>query len=107
MPSPLPKYAFTQIGVGGVVVNGHGEVLMVQEKVSPLPIYQGTWKLPGGLADPGEDFAQTVRLNRLLRARGLSTAAHRSSFIIIARGGSRRQLTVHHSSSSHAGALDG
>ena len=40
VPSPLPKYAFTQIGVGGVVVNGRGEVLMVQEKVSPLPIYQ-------------------------------------------------------------------
>jgi len=59
-PSPLPKYAFTQIGVGVVVVNGTGQVLMVQEKVSPVPQYQGCWKLPGGLADPGEDFADTV-----------------------------------------------
>mmetsp|Transcript_80630 Transcript_80630/g.179092 ORF Transcript_80630/g.179092 Transcript_80630/m.179092 type:complete len:466 (-) Transcript_80630:72-1469(-) len=60
-PSPLPKYAFTQIGVGGVVVNSKDEVLMVKEKVSPLPMFQGSWKLPGGLADPGEDFANTVQ----------------------------------------------
>eukprot|EP00933_Yihiella_yeosuensis_P014752 TRINITY_DN13090_c1_g1_i1.p1 TRINITY_DN13090_c1_g1~~TRINITY_DN13090_c1_g1_i1.p1 ORF type:complete len:479 (+),score=102.63 TRINITY_DN13090_c1_g1_i1:107-1543(+) len=59
-PSPLPKYGFTQIGVGGIVVNSKGEVLMVQERVSPLPMFQGSWKLPGGLADPGEDFAETV-----------------------------------------------
>jgi 8-oxo-dGTP pyrophosphatase MutT (NUDIX family) len=59
-PSPLPKYAFTQIGCGGVVVNSKGEVLMVQEKVSPMAVYQGSWKLPGGLADPGEDFADAV-----------------------------------------------
>lgn len=59
-PSPLPRYAFTTIGVGGVVVNVRGEVLMVQERVSPSPRMQGAWKLPGGLADPGEDFAATV-----------------------------------------------
>ena len=59
-PSPLPLYAFTQIGVGGVVVNSKEEVLMVQERISPLPAYHGSWKLPGGLADPGEDFAETV-----------------------------------------------
>merc|ERR1719454_1196174 len=59
-PSPLPVYPFTQIGVGGVVLNSKGEVLMVVEKTSPLPMFQGSWKLPGGLADPGEDFAETV-----------------------------------------------
>ena len=36
-PSPLPLYAFTQIGVGGIVVNKKGEVLMVQERVAPMP----------------------------------------------------------------------
>eukprot|EP00802_Teleaulax_amphioxeia_P013040 Tamp_13087.p1 GENE.Tamp_13087~~Tamp_13087.p1 ORF type:complete len:484 (+),score=64.38 Tamp_13087:42-1454(+) len=60
VPSSLPLYAFTQIGVGGVVVNRAGQVLMVQERVSPLPLFQDSWKLPGGLADPGEDFADTV-----------------------------------------------
>jgi 8-oxo-dGTP pyrophosphatase MutT (NUDIX family) len=59
-PSSLPLYGFTQIGVGGVVVNAAGAVLMVVERVSPLPMFQGCWKLPGGLADPGEDFAETV-----------------------------------------------
>jgi len=59
-PSPLPRYAFTQVGVGGIVLNSKAEVLMVQERVSPLPQFQGSWKLPGGLADPGEDFAETV-----------------------------------------------
>ena len=59
-PSSLPVYGFTQIGVGGVVVNAAGHVLMVVEKVSPMAQMQGQWKLPGGLADPGEDFGDTV-----------------------------------------------
>ena len=35
VPSPLPTYAFTQIGVGGLVVNSKDEILMV--KVSGAP----------------------------------------------------------------------
>lgn len=72
-PSPLPKYGFTQVGVGGVVVNHKDEVLMVQEKVSPLPMFQGSWKLPGGLADPGEDFADTVA-REVLEETGITTS---------------------------------
>ena len=83
VPSTLPKYGFTQVGVGGVVrassrvqcssapsptrlspppqvVNTRNEVLMVQEAIAPMPQFQGCWKLPGGLADPGEDFAETA-----------------------------------------------
>ena len=59
-PSPLPRYAFTTIGVGGVVVNQQGHVLVVKERTSPSARMQGSFKLPGGLADPGEDFAETV-----------------------------------------------
>lgn len=59
-PNPLPKYGFTQIGVGGIVVNSKDEVLMVQERISPIAAFQGSWKLPGGLAEPGEDFVETV-----------------------------------------------
>lgn len=33
------------------------DVLMVVEKFSPAAAFQGSWKLPGGLADPGEHFA--------------------------------------------------
>ena len=43
-----------------MVLNSKGEVLLVQERVSPSPNYQGSWKCPGGLADPGEGFADTV-----------------------------------------------
>ena len=71
-PSPLPRYGFTQIGVGGVVVNGRGEVLMVVERVSPLARMQGSYKLPGGLSDPGEDFAQTVA-REVLEETGVAT----------------------------------
>jgi len=59
-PSPLPKYAFTTIGVGGVVINSKGEVLMVQERISPSPRMQASWKLPGGLAERGEDLADVA-----------------------------------------------
>ena len=68
MASPLPSYAFTQIGVGGVVVNTAGEVLMVKERVSPVPLFQGCWKLPGGLADPGEGN-QSILLMLCLQTR--------------------------------------
>jgi nicotinamide mononucleotide (NMN) deamidase PncC/8-oxo-dGTP pyrophosphatase MutT (NUDIX family) len=71
-PSTLPMYAFTQIGVGGVVVNSKDEVLMVQEKTSPLPMFQGSWKLPGGLSDPGEDFDETVA-REVLEETGITT----------------------------------
>lgn len=42
------------------MLNSKDEVLMIVEKISPLPMFQGSWKLPGGLADPSEDFADIV-----------------------------------------------
>lgn len=59
-PNKLPRYSFTQIGVGGAVVNSKDEVLMVQERTNENANFQGLWKLPGGLADPGEDLATTA-----------------------------------------------
>jgi len=52
----LPRYPFTSIGVGGLVVNDQGEILLMKEQRG---IYVG-WKYPGGLADPGEDLYQTA-----------------------------------------------
>ena len=72
-PSPLPTYAFTTVGVGGVVVNSAGEVLMVQERVSPMPRMQGAWKLAGGLVDRGEDFAEAVA-REVTEETGVQTA---------------------------------
>lgn len=58
--SKLPRYPCTQVGVGGFVVNGRGEVLLVQERVSAVAAAQGQWKLPGGVADPGEELSETA-----------------------------------------------
>merc|ERR1712079_311733 len=37
--------------------NSKNEVLMIQERINAEAKFQGLWKLPGGLADPGEDLA--------------------------------------------------
>ncbi len=47
-----------QIGVGGFVYRPDvRQVLVVCERKRLLPVKY--WKLPGGLADPGEEIAQT------------------------------------------------
>jgi hypothetical protein len=43
-PSNVPSYAHTLVGVGGMVVNDEGQVLVVQERFAT----QEHWKLPGG-----------------------------------------------------------
>ncbi|KAI6244045.1 Nudix hydrolase 8 [Aphelenchoides fujianensis] len=53
-PSTLPRYPFTAVGVGGVVENAKGEILMMKERRGH---YLG-WKFPGGLSDPGESIAE-------------------------------------------------
>eukprot|EP00930_Biecheleria_cincta_P096836 TRINITY_DN88619_c0_g1_i1.p1 TRINITY_DN88619_c0_g1~~TRINITY_DN88619_c0_g1_i1.p1 ORF type:complete len:470 (-),score=86.31 TRINITY_DN88619_c0_g1_i1:38-1447(-) len=71
-PSKLPRYSFTQIGVGGAVVNSKNEVLMIQEKIQADANFQGLWKLPGGLADPGEDLA-TAGSREVLEETGVAS----------------------------------
>ena len=51
-PNHLPHYAAHYIGVGGFVVNERNELLVVQERFTPLG--KKHWKLPGGHKDPGE-----------------------------------------------------
>lgn len=51
-PNQLPRYPFTQVGVGGIVRDPQGRVLMMREKRGR---YLG-WKFPGGLLDPREDL---------------------------------------------------
>jgi ADP-ribose pyrophosphatase YjhB (NUDIX family) len=54
-PSTLPHYCSTHLGVGGIVFNKAGEVLVITEKKGPAA-QEGFWKFPGGAADPGEDL---------------------------------------------------
>jgi len=54
----LPGFANHYIGVGGLVLNSKGEVLVVKEKNGPI---RGFWKIPGGMVDPGEDLVEAVK----------------------------------------------
>ena len=51
----IPIYATHSVGVGGFVMNDAGEVLVVKEVASGD---RAQWKLPGGMADLGEDLAE-------------------------------------------------
>jgi ADP-ribose pyrophosphatase YjhB (NUDIX family) len=53
--STLPPNASHQVGVGAFVVNGRGEVLVVQEANGPLK-GKGVYKMPTGLVHAGEDI---------------------------------------------------
>jgi len=59
-PDNLPLYPSTQVGVGGLVLNKRGEVLLMQERISVSDKVHGLWKIPGGLADPGEDIVDAA-----------------------------------------------
>ena len=52
--SMIQPYATHQIGVGGFVLNSKEEVLVVRES------NEGDWKLPGGIAELGEEFGETA-----------------------------------------------
>jgi 8-oxo-dGTP diphosphatase len=43
------------IGVGGIVFNHRGEVLLIQRNQPPAT---GLWSIPGGKLEPGESLAE-------------------------------------------------
>lgn len=54
----IPPFAHTMVGVGGIVINAKDQILSISEKQSIIP---GSWKLPGGYVDPGnEAFAYFI-----------------------------------------------
>lgn len=55
----MPANASHQVGVGCVVVNDKGKMLLVQEKSGPLR-GTGIWKMPTGLSDAGEDISDAA-----------------------------------------------
>ena len=50
---------FFKVGIGGMVINEHKQVLVVQEKFHKKP----HWKLPGGYVDPGINNVHFSRMN--------------------------------------------
>ena len=65
----VPAYGGTQVGVGGVVVDGQGRLLLVRERAAAAH----AWKFPGGLSDPGEDVAATA-VREVWEETGVRTA---------------------------------
>ncbi|XP_071944993.1 nucleoside diphosphate-linked moiety X motif 6-like [Antedon mediterranea] len=56
-PNQLPGYTTHYVGVAGFVVNELNQVLLVKERFHK----KAKWKLPGGMADPGEDLGVTAK----------------------------------------------
>eukprot|EP00505_MAST-04D_sp_SCG-Rhode-Island_P001209 Stramenopile-MAST_4_protein_1209 len=57
VPNKIPAYGTHQVGVGGLVLDKDGRILLVKER-GGLPGV--SWKLPGGLTDSGEDFGDAA-----------------------------------------------
>lgn len=53
--SRLPHGPTHQVGIGALVINEDGKMLVVQEKTGPASEFK-LWKMPTGLLDPGEDI---------------------------------------------------
>ena len=71
----LPDAPHHQIGIAGMVVNGRGEVLVIQERRGPTARLQDFWKLPGGLVDPGEDMSAAVQ-REVMEETGVNAKFH-------------------------------
>lgn len=54
----IPTYPYTNVGVGGLVVDSKDRVLVVQEKYKVLA--ERKWKFPGGFSNQGEDISATA-----------------------------------------------
>ncbi|KAI2804840.1 hypothetical protein RDWZM_008120 [Blomia tropicalis] len=53
----IPNYAYTNIGVGALVVDEHKKILVVKEKRF---YFKQMWKLPGGYVEQGEELSQAA-----------------------------------------------
>jgi ADP-ribose pyrophosphatase YjhB (NUDIX family) len=65
MPQPPTHY----VGCGGIVINAHNEVLLVQERQG---YKKGTFNIPSGRADLGETIEQTA-VREVFEETGLRT----------------------------------
>jgi ADP-ribose pyrophosphatase YjhB (NUDIX family) len=59
-PCNLPKYASRYMGVGGLILNNSGQILLVKEKRTISKKLDDLWKIPTGLAENGESIEQAI-----------------------------------------------
>ena len=87
--SPLPPGPTHQVGVGAVVTDRAGRLLLVQEAVGPA---QGRWKLPTGLCEANEDIGAAAA-REVREETGLAVSP-------------KEVLAVRHSHGFHRGVSD-
>ena len=87
--SPLPPGPTHQVGVGAVVTDRAGRLLLVQEAVGPA---KGRWKLPTGLCEANEDLGAAAA-REVLEETGLAVSP-------------KEVLAVRHSHGFHRGVSD-
>ena len=66
----LPNYATHYFGVGGLIINQEGKILLVKEKNNFAKL-KGIWKIPTGLAEKGETI-QIAVLREIKEETGLN-----------------------------------
>lgn len=59
-PNPVPAFGTHIVGVGGLVINERRQVLCVREAIGPDDTGPGSWKLPGGLMNLGEEIGEAA-----------------------------------------------
>ncbi|KAK4369298.1 hypothetical protein RND71_013090 [Anisodus tanguticus] len=69
IPHTIPANASHRVGIGAFVLNNDGQVLVVKEKYGKNT---GTWKLPTGVVDEGEDIC-TAAVREVQEETGLET----------------------------------
>ncbi|KAH7646769.1 nudix hydrolase 8-like isoform x3 [Dermatophagoides farinae] len=64
----IPKYAYTNIGVGGLVLNDKNQILLVKEQAK-ITDY---WKFPGGYVEQDEELSDAV-IREVYEETGINT----------------------------------
>ena len=59
-PDKIPKHGSHQVGVGGFVLDQNTNKILLVKENNPSPNHVNSWKLPGGLADAGEEFGDAA-----------------------------------------------